>query len=267
MYYFHELCFDDGSPTHSFAAKWGLRQGDPLSPLLFVIGMEYLSRSLKRVGGTFGFHPRCKTIKLTHLCFADDLKILCRGDLSSVRIICDCLKVFSTTSGLHANSGKSAIYLARVDNSVKEDIISTSQFSLGSVPIKYLGVPLSSKRLGIADCEKEADMLTKRISSWQAKHLSYAARLQLINSVLMSIYSYWCQIFILPKRLINIVNSNFRSFLWFGISHSHKSGNIRWKEICTLKKVGGLVVRNIQIWNQAVVGKIAWHIHTMQVFL
>lgn len=96
----------NGSPTKSFVAKTGLRQGDPLSPVLFVIGMEYLSRSLKSLIGTFGFHPRCKVIKLTHLCFADDLIIFCKGDLSSVHIICDCIKRFSNTSSLHANSGK-----------------------------------------------------------------------------------------------------------------------------------------------------------------
>ena len=231
----------NGSPTNSFAAKQGLRQGDPLSPLQFVIGIEYMSRSLKSFAGTFAFHPRCKTIKLTHLCFADDLMIFCKGDLSSVRIICDCIQGFSNTSGLHANSGKLAIYLAGVDSFIKEDLRSTSQFTLGTLPFKYLGVPLSSKRFSIADCEKLADMMIKRISSWQAKHLSYAARLQLINSVLMGISSYWCQIFILAKKVINIVNSICRSFLWFGVSHSHKPENISWKEVCTPKKVVVLV--------------------------
>ena len=81
----------NGSPTNSFAAKRGLRQGDPLSPLLFVIGMEYLSRSLK--SGTFGFHPQCKVIKLTHLCFADDLMIFRKGHLSSMRKYVLVLKV------------------------------------------------------------------------------------------------------------------------------------------------------------------------------
>ncbi|XP_057544052.1 uncharacterized protein LOC130823450 [Amaranthus tricolor] len=195
-----------------------------------------MSRSLKSFAGTFAFHPRCKTIKLTHLCFADDLMIFCKGDLSSVRIICDCIQGFSNTSGLHANSGKLAIYLAGVDSFIKEDLRSTSQFTLGTLPFKYLGVPLSSKRFSIADCEKLADMMIKRISSWQAKHLSYAARLQLINSVLMGISSYWCQISILPKRVINIGNFICRSFLWFGVSYSHKPGNISWKEVCTPKK-------------------------------
>ena len=143
----------------------------------------------------------------------------------------------------------------------------TSQFTLGTLPFKYLGVPLSSKRLSIADYEKLADIMTKHINFRQAKYLSYAALLQLINSVLIGISSYWCQNFILPKRVINIVNSICRSFLWFGVSHSYKPGNINWKEVCTPKKVGGLGVRNIHVQNQAAVDKIAWHIHILQEFL
>ena len=141
-----------------------------------------MSRSLKSIAGTFGFHLRCKVIKLTHLCFADYLMIFCKGDLSSVRILCDCIKGFSNTSGLHANSGRSAIYLAGVESTIKEATRSTSQFILSTLSFKYLGVPLSSKRFSIADCEKLADMMTK--------HLSYAASLQLINSVLIGISVY-----------------------------------------------------------------------------
>ena len=89
----------------------GLRQGDPLSPLLFVIGMEYLSRILRRVEGSYGFHPWCRRIKLSHLCFADDLMLFCKGDVSSVRTLHQCIHSFSQASRLHANSSKSAIYM------------------------------------------------------------------------------------------------------------------------------------------------------------
>lgn len=77
----------NGSPTPTFEARRGLCQGGPLSPLLFVIGMEYLSRLLKSVEGSYSFHPRCKTIKLSHLCFADDLMLFCKGDVEYVQVL------------------------------------------------------------------------------------------------------------------------------------------------------------------------------------
>ena len=64
-----------------FRSKRGIRQGDPMSPLIFVICIEYLSRLLKVAGDheNFRFHPRCNRLKLNHLCFTDDLVIFCRG--------------------------------------------------------------------------------------------------------------------------------------------------------------------------------------------
>lgn len=97
----------NGSPLKFLKAKRGLRQGDPMSPLLFVLGMKYLSRILKCTSQDeyFNFHLRCKSIKLTHLCFADD-------SMSSIHLMFKGLDSFVDASSLHANFSKSAIYLA-----------------------------------------------------------------------------------------------------------------------------------------------------------
>ena len=113
----------NGSPTPIFKARKGLRQGDPLSPLLFVLGMEYLSRLLKIVQGSFNFHPRCKTIKLSHLCFADDLMLFCKGDILSVQVLCKCLDIFAHTSNLQANSSKFALYTTGVPIDIQREMI------------------------------------------------------------------------------------------------------------------------------------------------
>ena len=95
----------NGSPSKVFKAKKGLRQGDPLSALLFVIGMEYLSRSLLclMLNPQFKPHPRCRQLKLNHLCFADDLMLLCKGDLTSIKLLCHTLEGFAQTSDLCPN--------------------------------------------------------------------------------------------------------------------------------------------------------------------
>lgn len=73
----------------------------------------------------------------------------------------------------------------------------------------------------------------------------------------MGISAYRCQIFILPQKVITMVNSICRSFLWFGVQESHKPGKVKWEEVCRPKKEGVLGIRNLQMWNLAVVGKIA----------
>ena len=121
------------------------------------------------------------------------------------------------------------------------------QFPLGNLPVKYLGVPLSSKRNITADCDVLVDKMTKKIRIWHAKYLMYAARLQLVNAVLMSISSFWCQMFILPKRVLKEINSICRAYIWHGDAKNTSLGNVGWPNVCTPKKSGGLGIRNLEV--------------------
>ena len=106
--------------------------------------------------------------------------------------------------------------------------------------------------------------MTSKIRSWHAKYLSYVARLQLINSVLMSISTYWCHIFVFPKKVINHINAVCTSFLWFDTSENGQAGNVSWKKVCTPKKYGGSRHSNLALWNTIAIGKIARHIGNMK---
>ncbi|KAK3229982.1 hypothetical protein Dsin_001863 [Dipteronia sinensis] len=116
----------NGELASFFSRKRGLRQGDPMSPYLFVIAMEVLSKILaKRIedSPSFKFHWRCDKIKLSHLCFANDLIMLCRGSLSSARAVKAALDEFSLLSGLHANHAKSNIFTSGVSPTINQQLI------------------------------------------------------------------------------------------------------------------------------------------------
>ncbi|XP_062080302.1 uncharacterized protein LOC133785056 [Humulus lupulus] len=102
----------------NFQGGKGLRQGDPISLLLFVIVMEYLTRSLFQAakGKGFKFHPLCKSLNLISLCFADDLLIVCKANTSSIQIIQHTLEEFSAASGLLINKSKSRAYFGGVSD-------------------------------------------------------------------------------------------------------------------------------------------------------
>lgn len=95
-------------------AKRGLRQGDPISPLLFLLGMKYLSRSLQSLNGDpdFHYHTKCRNLKLTHMCFADDFMGFCRADRTSPIILKKKIEEFAQCSGLIVNPQKSQVFLS-----------------------------------------------------------------------------------------------------------------------------------------------------------
>lgn len=112
--------------------------------------MEYLSRLLEQLETTksIHFHPKCGRLKLIQLSFADDLLLFYRGEVSSVKHLFNQFQEFSKASGLIANLSKSSVYCGGVTNEIQEAILAVLGFS-GVLPIRYLGVPLSTKRVSV----------------------------------------------------------------------------------------------------------------------
>lgn len=87
--------------------------------------------------------------------------------------------------------------------------------SAGLLPFKYLGVPVSSKRLTITQFQPLIERLTDKILNWRTKFLSYGGRLQLVQSVLFAVENYWSNVFLIPKRVMTEVERICRIF--FGL--------------------------------------------------
>ncbi|XP_038708543.1 uncharacterized protein LOC120003593 [Tripterygium wilfordii] len=172
-----------------FQGKSGVRQGDPLSPYLFITCMEYVSRMLDVASGMPGsqFHPKCKVHRICLLAFADDILLFSRGDRPSVHMLHQQLMSFGRISGLEINASKSSIYFGGVGTSSKQIILQATGFKKGSFPFKYLCVPLSPHRLLASQFYPLLHKLDSAIQSWIGKHLSYAGRLELLKSVLQEI--------------------------------------------------------------------------------
>lgn len=112
---------------------------------------------------------------------------------------------------------------------VQEDILEQFGFSKGAFPFKYWGVPLDSKKLSIMQCQPLIKKILARIESWSAKLLSYAGRLQLKKSVLFGVQTYWSQVFLIPQKVLQIIQSACRSFLWTGKDGISKRALVAWE--------------------------------------
>ena len=148
----------------SIEGQRGLRQGDPISPLLFVICMEYFSRIMIWVSEEKGFpyHTKCKGMKLNHLCFADNMLIFSKRDYQSVLLMLREMKSFLGSSGLTNNAAKSNIFSANMEQQELNDLCEVSGYAKGKLPFRYLGVPLSEKRLLPVLVERMAS----RVRTW-----------------------------------------------------------------------------------------------------
>jgi hypothetical protein len=206
----------NGDLAGYFQGGRGLRQGDPLSLYLFVLCMEILSGLFYKMSANqnFKFHWRCKKDKISHLCFAFDLMIFSKGDVNSIRMIRTVLIKFQDLSGLYPNPNKSDIFLSGALNAEREQIIRILGFREGELPMKYLGVPFISSKLKVVYCKGLVDRITSKVLHWTCRTLSYAGRVQLINSILFSIQVYWASLFLLPGQVIKNVEQIMRSFLW-----------------------------------------------------
>ncbi|GJS01701.1 hypothetical protein Tco_0318209 [Tanacetum coccineum] len=207
----------NGSLHGFFKGKRGLRQGDPLSHYLFMLVMEILTFMLQRGvsnANLFSYHRYCSKLKLINLCFADDLFLFSHGDTDSVKVIKEALNEFKEASGLVPNLPKSKGYFCNVLNFTKIAILQILPFEEGYLPVKYLGVPLVTSWLVFRDCKELIEKVHARVDDWKNKFLSAAGRLQLIRSVLSSMYIYWASMFILPSRVLLDIEQIIRRFLW-----------------------------------------------------
>lgn len=243
-----------------FPAKKGLRQDDPLSPYLFAICMEIFSRLMDSAAcaGLVGFHPQCSKVSLTHLCFADDLLVFSEAFVESLSGVKQTLERFYELSGLRVSFPKSEIFFCAVPSSDQETLAAQLGVKIGFLSVRYLGVPLISGKLRAQDCAPLVEKITARVHQWATRFLSYAGRLQLIHSVLTSMYNYWCSIFILPKKVIKDVERICNAFLWKGKEEVAIGANVSWSTICKPKMEGGLGLKRVLDWNIACIARILW---------
>ncbi|XP_019095868.1 PREDICTED: uncharacterized protein LOC109130605 [Camelina sativa] len=234
--------------------------GDPLSPYLFVLVMNCLSVMLDKAAeeGKFKYHYKCQRLKLTHLCFADDLLIFTDGSLSSVLSVLQVLKSFEEASGLAISLPKTSFFASGLHQPEIDQIKAASGIAHGQLPIRYLGISLCTKKLTLLDCAPLIQRVKTKLNSWSTRTLSFAGRLQMLNTVIAGITNFWCSALVLPKKCIDTLNSLCGMFLWKGCLEGHHSARVAWSTVVTAKSEGGLGIRDLKKWNKACLVKLIW---------
>lgn len=168
-----------------------------MSPYIFVLVMNVFSSMLDfaAANGIIRYHPKCKRISLTQLCFVDDLLIFSKGDLHSVIGVQKVLKEFYRYSSLMLNANKSEIYCTNISEEELHLMQEGTGFKLGKLPISYLGIPLVTSKYAEKDFDPLVQKMRSKVESLGTKQLSYACRIQLVQIVLFALQVYWCKHF------------------------------------------------------------------------
>ncbi|CAH1436139.1 unnamed protein product [Lactuca virosa] len=182
------------------------------------------------------------------------------GNGNSARVIRDALDEFKKVSGLKVSMEKSQIFFSCVKPNMRRIILGILPFDIGRFPFKYLGIPMCVTKLFDRDCKQLIEKIKMRIFNWKSKALSFAGRLQLINSVLTSIHVYWASIFKIPIATIKEIEKLCRSFLWANGEVVKGKAKVKWNDICKPKIYGGLGVKNLRKWNDALLAKHVWNV-------
>jgi len=239
----------------------GLRQGDPLSPFLFVIVAEVLNRMLiqaHKLGQLRGLKVGAKEVQLTHLQFADDTLLFCEAEVSQLCLIKKLLLSFQSLSGLAVNYKKSAFIVLGKDDVWAQNTADMLECTWVQLPILYLGIPLGENMRKLSSRQCVIDKVQRRLQSWKSSCLSRAGRLTLIKAVLSSLPVCYLSIFKMPKRVANELIKLQRKFLWSGNKEGRFIPLVSWEIVQQPKGRGGLGVGDLALKNAALLFKWWW---------
>lgn len=198
----------NGSLTEEFNFKRGLRQGDPLSPFLFLLAAEGLNVMMKSMvennlftGYGVGHE---NSVVVSHLQFADDTLLLGAKSWANVRALQAVMSLFEIMSGLKVNFHKSCLVGINIAESWLNEATSILHCKVGKVPFLYLGLSIDGDPRRLEFWDPVLNTIKSRLMKWQSRFLSFGGRLVLIKFVLTSLPVYALSFF---KALSDIISS------------------------------------------------------------
>uniref|UniRef100_A0A2N9I908 Reverse transcriptase domain-containing protein n=1 Tax=Fagus sylvatica TaxID=28930 RepID=A0A2N9I908_FAGSY len=252
-----------GFPETWQESSRGLRQGDSLSPLLFVVVMEALNKLLMRAEeGHFlrGFEVQGRNnnpLMISNLLFADDTLIFYDADIDQIGYLKCTLLCFEAVSGLRVNLGKSEMVpIGNVPNI--QELAAMLECRISALPMNYLGLPLGARYKSKALWDPVLEKMGRKLAGWKKLYLSKGARLTLIKSTVSSLPVYFLSLFPIPASVNRRIERLQREFLWGGMGDAPKFPLVNWKTVCQPVYCGGLGIKNHAVLNQALLGKWLW---------
>jgi hypothetical protein len=229
-----------------------------LSPILFNIVADMLATLFTRAteeNQFKGIVPHLILGGLSILQYADDTMVFLDHNLEHARNIKLILTLFEQMPGLKINFHKSELFCYELAKEYNLHYSLIFGCGIGSMPFKYLGIPMTHRRLRNSDWQGIIDRFEKRLITWKAKFLSSGGRWVLINSVLSSLPIFMMSFFEIWAGVLKKLNVIRSRFFWQRGSSKTRYRLARWHIVCQPKALGGLGVSNLAVKNISLLSK------------
>nr|XP_023903348.1 uncharacterized protein LOC112015206 [Quercus suber] len=252
----------NGGKTESFKLGRDLRQGDPLSSYLFILGQEILFGMLDlelRNKNLYGIKTSKSGPTITHVIYADVIVLFSKASRKDVGTISRILEKYSLRFDQLVNKNKSGIYFSKHTQSP------TQKTSKGILQVKalkkdvvYLGVPFLLSRAPSKDFIYLQHKLEARLIKWRSKCLLWARGRTLCNTVVQTIPIYTMSTFNIPNKVCDKLDSLTRRFWW---KPKNQNGNFLalkvWDKLCHPRNKSGLGFKKVKDINTTLLAKLA----------
>ena len=256
----------NGEKTEFFQPSRGIRQGDPLSPYLFLLASEGLSCLLQHRGNSGrleGLTVANSVPPINHLLFADDSLLFFKASAEGATEVSSTLDVYCQASGQRINKDKSSIFFSKgCPHAVRENCKAILEVMNESLNERYLGMPSDVGRSRKGAFKYLKDRIWKKVQGWIEQCLSVGGKEVLIKSVVQSIPTFSMSCFKLPRGLCEHINTIIRKFWWGSKGGSRKPAWVSWDIMTQPKQCGGMGFKDIELFNLSLLARQAWRILT-----
>ncbi|KAK7282263.1 hypothetical protein RIF29_10909 [Crotalaria pallida] len=252
-----------GDFSSVFYPARGIRQGDPLSPYIFVLCMDKLFHLIQDSIDSSDWKPLAMGRggpKISQLFFTDDIILVAEASLEQASVVSNILQKFCATSGQNVSFHKSSVFFSKnVSSDRAEEISNILNIPMAHDLGKYLGIPIIHNKEAISSYSFIVEKVRKKLNNWKMNMLSFAGRITLAQSCIMSLPCYVMQACVIPASICQEVEKICRGFIWGSTNERRKCHLVSWEVICSPKEKGGLGFRNLKSVNEAYMMKLAWN--------